>query len=254
MLAEIDESLARPFPMRRLLQGDVGAGKTAVALGALLRAVDAGRQGALMAPTETLAQQHLRTAERLLADVGVELWYLAGEVPARERRAREARIASGEPGIAVGTHALLNATFPSLAVTVVDEQHRFGVGQRMAVGGDLAFSSHVLHMTATPIPRSLALTAFGDLDVSILDEVPAGRKRVSTSIIPEDRREDCYRWLVGQIGAGHQAYVVCPLVDDSDTIVARAAEAEAARLASGPLAGVSVGCMHGQLPPRRRRT
>jgi ATP-dependent DNA helicase RecG len=252
VLAEIDASVAQTFPMRRLLQGDVGAGKTAVALGALLRAVDAGRQGALMAPTETLAQQHLRTAERLLADVGLELWYLAGEVPARERRIREARIASGEPGIAVGTHALLNAAFPALAVTVVDEQHRFGVGQRQAVGGDLAFASHVLHMTATPIPRSLALTAFGDLDVSVLDELPAGRRPIATSVIPEDRREDCYRWLVGLIGEGRQAYVVCPLVEDSDTIVARAAEAEAERLAAGPLASVSVGCMHGQLPAGER--
>jgi len=252
VLAEIDESLAQTFPMRRLLQGDVGAGKTAVALGALLRAVDAGRQGALMAPTETLAQQHLRTAERLLADVGVELWYLAGEVPARERRMREARIASGEPGIAVGTHALLNASFPALALTVVDEQHRFGVGQRQAVGGDLALGSHVLHMTATPIPRSLALTAFGDLDVSILDELPAGRRRISTSMIPEARRDDCYRWLVQRVAEGRQAYVVCPLVEDSETIVARAAEAEAARLSVGPLSSVSVACMHGQLPASDR--
>jgi ATP-dependent DNA helicase RecG len=204
-----------------------------------------------MAPTETLAVQHLRTADELLGPLGVEVVLIAAEVPARERRAREARVAAGEPLVAVGTHALLNVPFPRLLVAVVDEQHRFGVEQRSRLGareedGDRR-APHVLHMTATPIPRSLALTVYGDLDVTVIDELPAGRLPVPTRVVPAARREDGYRWIVEQVRAGRQAYIVCPLVEGSESVQARAAEEEAAYLAAGPLAAVRVGCLHGQL-------
>jgi ATP-dependent DNA helicase RecG len=247
-LAAIDADLGRPSPMQRLLQGDVGSGKTAVALAALVRAVDAGAQGALMAPTEVLAVQHAATAERLLGGLGVERCLLTAEVPKREQTARRQRIEAGEPLIAIGTHALLNVAFPALAVAVVDEQHRFGVEQRGglgAAGGGEA--PHVLHMTATPIPRSLALTVYGDLDVTVIDELPAGRQPVLTRIVPEQRRASGYGWIVEQVAAGRQAYIVCPLVEGSALVEARAAEEEAARLAAGPLAAVRVGCLHGQM-------
>jgi ATP-dependent DNA helicase RecG len=251
-LAAIREDVARPTPMQRLLQGDVGSGKTAVALGALLPALDAGGQAALMAPTETLAVQHLTTADRLLGALGVEVLLLAADVPARERRMREARLAGGAPAIAVGTHALLNASFGRLLVAVVDEQHRFGVAQRGALAaGDP--SPHVLHMTATPIPRSLALTAFGDLDVTVIDELPPGRTPVTTRVVPADRRPDGYRWIVGQVAEGRQAYIVCPLVEGSPSSEARAAEQEAEALQAGPLADVRVDCLHGQMRPGERQ-
>jgi ATP-dependent DNA helicase RecG len=244
-IGEIAADLARPTPMQRLLQGDVGSGKTAVALATLLQALEVDGQGALMAPTEVLAVQHLQTAERLLAGVGVEVALLTGDVPRRELDARRQRIATGEPMIAIGTHALLHASFRRLYVAVVDEQHRFGVEQRDALS-TAELAPHVLHMTATPIPRSLALTLYGDLDVTLLDELPAGRRRVRTAIVDEGRREACYAWIVEQAAEGRQAYVVCPLVEGSGTVEARAAEDEAARLAAGPFAGIRVGVAHGQ--------
>ncbi len=254
-LAAIDADLARAVPMQRLLEGDVGSGKTVVALAAAVRAIERGGQAALLAPTEILALQHLRTAERLLEPLGVELAYLSGDVPDRERRAREARIAAGEPLLAIGTHALLHADFAQLAVLVVDEQHRFGVAQRAQLVRGGHGRPHVLHMTATPIPRSLALTVFGDLDLTVLDELPPGRQPIRTSIVPEAKRDDGYRWIVEQVGEGRRVYVVCPLVEENPEREARAAEDEAARLAAGPLAAVRVGCVHGQMPsPERQAT
>lgn len=254
-LLAIDSDLARTVPMQRLLEGDVGSGKTVVALAAALRAIEQGGQAALLAPTEILALQHLRTAERLVEPLGVELAYLSGEVPDRERRAREARIAAGEPVLAIGTHALLHADFADLTVLIVDEQHRFGVAQRaqLVQGGQMR--PHVLHMTATPIPRSLALTVFGDLDLTVIDELPPGRQPIRTSIVPEAKREDGYRWIVEQVKEGRRVYVVCPLVEGNPEREARAAEDEAMRLAEGPLAAVRVGCVHGQMPsPERQAT
>jgi ATP-dependent DNA helicase RecG len=245
-LAAIDRDLERTAPMQRLLQGDVGSGKTAVALAALLRGVEIGAQAALMAPTEVLAVQHLQTAERLLADLDVELVLLTGDVPKRELAVRRQRVAAGEPVIAIGTHALLYAEFARLVVAVVDEQHRFGVEQRdRLAGGPVA--PHLLHMTATPIPRSLALTLYGDLDVTVLDELPPGRQPVLTRIVAEHRRANCYGWILEQVAAGRQAYIVCPLVDGSSAVEARAAEAEHARLEAGPLAAARVGLVHGQM-------
>ena len=249
----IERDLDSDQPMQRLLEGDVGSGKTAVAFAALVRAVEAGGQGALMAPTEVLALQHLRGAERLLEPLGIEIAYLSGDVPEKERRARRARIAAGQPLIAIGTHALLHTEFPDLRVLVVDEQHRFGVAQRAKLAKGDGPVPHVLHMTATPIPRSLALTAFGDLDLSVIDELPPGRKEIKTSVVPEAKREDGYRWIVEQVQAGRQAYVVCALVEENPEVEARAAEEEAARLAMGPLSELRVACAHGQMPAADRQ-
>lgn len=253
VLAAIEVDLNRTQPMQRLLEGDVGSGKTVVAFAALVRAVEQGGQGALMVPTEVLALQHLRGAERLLEPLGIEIAYLSGDVPDKERRARRARIEAGEPLIAIGTHALLHTSFADLRVLVVDEQHRFGVAQRAALSAGGQTVPHVLHMTATPIPRSLALTAFGDLDLSVIDELPPGRISIKTSIIPEAKREDGYRWIREQIAAGRQAYVVCALVEENPDVEARAAEAEAERLAGGPLQGLRVACAHGQMPAGDRQ-
>ncbi len=247
-IATIGADLELATPMQRLLQGDVGSGKTAVALAIALRAIEGNAQAALMAPTEVLAVQHLASAERLLAGLGVEVCLLTGDVPKREADARRQRIEAGEPLLAIGTHALLHVPFARLAVAIVDEQHRFGVDQRGGLqGGDI--SAHVLHMTATPIPRSLALTLYGDLDVTVLDELPAGRLPVKTRIVGEPKRDGCYAWIVEQAAHGRQAYVVCALVEGSEQIEARAAEEEVERLAAGPLATLTIGCVHGQMRP-----
>ena len=252
-IAELDTDLARPRPMERLLQGDVGSGKTVVALYALLRAVESGHQGALMAPTETLAEQHFLTLEPWCDALGVRLVLLTSSLPAREHAAARQAIAAGEAQIAVGTHALIQEelSFADLAVAVVDEQHRFGVEQRRAITGERA--PHVLHMTATPIPRTLALTVYGDLAVSEIAHPPAGRKPIVTRWIPEERASEAYRRLRRLLDEGRQAYVVCPLIEESETSRARAAEAEAERLGRAELRGYRVACLHGRLRPGERR-
>lgn len=253
VVTEIDADLARTTPMQRLLQGDVGSGKTAVALYALLRAVEGGRQGALMAPTETLAEQHFLTIEGLCAELGVRVALLTSSVTARERRAAHQLVASGDVGVAVGTHALIQSevTFADLAVAVVDEQHRFGVEQRAALAEGR--SPHVLHMTATPIPRTLALTVYGDLAVSEISAPPADRKPIVTAWVTEERSAEAYARLRRHLDDGRQAYVVCPLVEGSETTLARAAEDEAERLRAHELAGYRVGCVHGRLKTAARR-
>ena len=253
VIEEIDADLARPRPMERLLQGDVGSGKTVVALYALLRAGEGGHQGALMAPTETLAEQHFLTLEPWCKALGVSFVLLTSSLPAREHAAAREAIATGEARIAVGTHALIQeeVSFADLAVAVVDEQHRFGVEQRRAITGERA--PHVLHMTATPIPRTLALTVYGDLAVSEIAKPPAGRKPVVTRWIPEERASEAYRRLRRLLDEGRQAYVVCPLIEESETGRARAAEAEAERLRRAELRGYRVGCLHGRLRPGERR-
>ena len=236
--------------MQRLLQGDVGSGKTVVALYALLRAVENGRQGALMAPTETLAEQHFLTIETLCAEVGVRCVLLTGS--AGSKRARDA-IAAGDVQIAVGTHALIQreVEFADLAVAVVDEQHRFGVEQRKALAEGRA--PHVLHMTATPIPRTLALTIYGDLAVSEIAKPPADRKPIVTAWVGAERSSEAYERLRRHLDDGRQAYVVCPLIELSETRLARAAEAEAERLRRAELRGYRVGLLHGKLKPGERR-
>jgi ATP-dependent DNA helicase RecG len=242
-IAEIDADLAKPTPMERLLQGEVGSGKTVVALYALLRAVEAGKKGALMAPTETLAEQHFLTLEEPCRELGVEVALLTRSV-------------KDDPGAAqllVGTHALIQegVDLSEVAVAVVDEQHRFGVEQRRAITGGQ--SPHVLHMTATPIPRTLALTVYGDLSVSEIAKPPANRKPVKTAWVTEDRSSEAYRRLRKHLDDGRQAYVVCPLIEESETSVARAAEREAERLRKGELKGYRVGLLHGRLRPAERR-
>ncbi|MFO7571229.1 MAG: ATP-dependent DNA helicase RecG [Gaiellaceae bacterium] len=252
-IAEIDGDLARTIPMQRLLQGDVGSGKTVVALYALLRAVEQGRQGALMAPTETLAEQHFLTIDELCAPLGVRVSLLTSSVPAREHAATRQLISSGDASVVVGTHALIQreVDFRDLAVAVVDEQHRFGVGQRSALVEGR--SPHVLHLTATPIPRTLALTVYGDLDVSELSLPPADRKPIVTAWVTDDRSSEAYTRLLRHLDAGRQAYVVCPLIEESEAMIARAAEAEADRLREGELRGYRVGCLHGRLRAQERR-
>ncbi|HZO49125.1 MAG TPA: ATP-dependent DNA helicase RecG [Gaiellaceae bacterium] len=252
-IAEIDADLARAVPMQRLLQGDVGSGKTVVALYALLRAVEAGRQGALMAPTEVLAEQHLLTVEGLCAQLDVRVALLTSALPARERTAVRQLAASGDAQLVIGTHALIqrDVEFRDLAVAVVDEQHRFGVEQRSALAEGRA--PHVLHMTATPIPRTLALTVYGDLAVSELDAPPASRKPVVTAWVGQERSSEAYERLRRHLREGRQAYVVCPLIEASETTIARAAEDEAERLRRAELAGFRVGCLHGRLRPAQRR-
>ncbi|HZT92372.1 MAG TPA: ATP-dependent DNA helicase RecG [Gaiellaceae bacterium] len=249
-ITEIDLDLAQTTPMQRLLQGDVGSGKTVVALYALLRAVENGRQGALMAPTETLAEQHFLTIEPICMQLGVRCALLTGSSGARA--VREA-IATGAAQIAVGTHALIqrDVEFADLAVAVVDEQHRFGVEQRRALAENR--SAHVLHMTATPIPRTLALTIYGDLAVSEIAKPPANRKPVVTARVGAERSSAAYERLRVHLDAGRQAYVVCPLIEQSETRLARAAEAEAERLRRAELKGYRVGLLHGKLKPTERR-
>ena len=219
-MREIDRDLATDVPMQRLLQGDVGSGKTAVAVYALLRAVERDGQGALMAPTETLATQHLLGISALCEPLGVRVTQLVNGMPARERRAALGVIESGEPQIVVGTHALIQdaVVFGGLEVAVVDEQHRFGVEQRRALEEKARADGrapHVLHMTATPIPRTLALTVYGDLDVSVLDELPPGRTPVITRLVPRARRDEVFARMRRLLDEGRQAYVVCPLVTES---------------------------------------
>jgi len=241
-IAELDADLVRTVPMQRLLQGDVGSGKTVVALYALLRAVENGRQGALMAPTETLAEQHFLTIESLCAELGVRVALLTGSVKN-----------DPDADVIVGTHALIQEgiELPRLAVAVVDEQHRFGVEQRKALTEGR--TPHVLHMTATPIPRTLALTVYGDLSVSEIAKPPASRKPIVTAWVTAERSSDAYKRLRRHLDDGRQAYVVCPLIEESETSVARAAEAEAERLRRGELKGYRVGLMHGRLRPAERR-
>ena len=240
-IRELDADLARTVPMQRLLQGDVGSGKTVVALYALLRAVENGRQGALMAPTETLAEQHFLTIESLCAELGVSCALLTSATPKRERE----RALGAD--VVVGTHALIqkDVELRDLAVAVVDEQHRFGVEQRRALVEGR--SPHVLHMTATPIPRTLALTVYGDLAVSEIAKPPANRKPIITASVSEERSGAAYTRLRKHLDAGRQAYVVCPLIEESETSQARAAEAEAERLRRAELRGYRVGLLHGRL-------
>jgi ATP-dependent DNA helicase RecG len=242
-IAEIDADLAASKPMQRLLQGDVGSGKTVVALYALLRAVEAGKTGALMAPTETLAEQHFLTLEPICTELGVRTALLTGSVKGDVEGAQ----------ILVGTHALIQegVDLSELAVAVVDEQHRFGVEQRGALVAGR--SPHVLHMTATPIPRTLALTVYGDLSVTEIAKPPANRKPIVTSWVTDERGPEAYRRLRKHLDAGRQAYVVCPLIEQSETSQARAAEAEAERLRRGELRDYRVGLLHGRLRPSERR-
>jgi len=254
-LAQIDDDLARSQPMQRLLMGEVGSGKTVVALHALLRAVEHGYQGALMAPTETLAEQHFATLQSLMPGEVVPIGLLTGSTPARRAADIRGKLSSGELSLVVGTHALIEptVTFARLGVVVVDEQHRFGVRQRAAldekgVGGVDHESPHVLHMTATPIPRTLALVSYSDLDFTLLRELPRGRRPIETFVCSTAaERARAYERIREELRAGRQAFVVCPLVEESEALQARAATAEFERLRGGELRGFEVALLHGQM-------
>jgi ATP-dependent DNA helicase RecG len=249
---EVDADLRAERPMQRLLMGEVGSGKTVVALFAMLRALESGAQAALMAPTETLAEQHYMTLERLLAGSGIPTALLTGSTPAASRRRTLGVLATGELSLIVGTHALIEPTveFARLSVAVIDEQHRFGVGQRRALDakGPAGEGPHVLHMTATPIPRTLSLTAYGDLDTTTLRQLPAGRRPISTWQAGEEKRAGAYGFIRDQLLAGRQAFVVCPLVSESEKDQAKAATVEGERLARGEFADFTVAVLHGQMP------
>ena len=251
-LAEIAGDLASPLRMNRLLQGDVGSGKTLVAFLALLVAVEAGGQGVMMAPTEILARQHFAGLEPLAAAAGVRLVLLTGRDKGAERAQKLAGLASGAVQVLVGTHAVFqkDVQFHDLRLAVVDEQHRFGVAQRMELGAKGA-AADVLVMTATPIPRSLALASYGDMDVSVLDEKPAGRKPVRTALISAARMDEVVGHLQRAVADGRQAYWVCPLVEDSEVLDYASAEARFQQLRAALGDGV-VGLVHGQMPPAEK--
>ncbi|HEU4641363.1 MAG TPA: ATP-dependent DNA helicase RecG [Gemmatimonadaceae bacterium] len=250
---EIVADMCSDRRMHRLLQGDVGSGKTIVALFAALLAVENGFQAAIMAPTELLAEQHARTFERLLAPLEMRPVLLTGSMGARERREAAERLASGAPLIAVGTHALVQegTRFGRLGFVAIDEQHRFGVEQRAALGekGD---RPDVLLMSATPIPRSLALTLYGDLDVSILDERPPGRQPVKTALRAESSRGRILQFIDRELAKGRQAYVVYPVIEESEKTDLKAATTMFAALAEGPFAERRVALLHGRLPAEER--
>jgi len=254
-MEEIDTDLGGSRPMQRLLMGEVGSGKTVVALYTLLRAVEQGYQGALMAPTEPLAEQHFATIQALMPGEAVPIGLLTGSTPGRRRADLLGKLGSGELSLVVGTHAVIEepVRFASLGVAVVDEQHRFGVRQRAALdakagGRDSLWSPHVLHMTATPIPRTLALSQYGDLDFTVLRELPKGRQPIQTHVCSTEReRARAYDRIREELRAGRQAFVVCPLVSESEALAARAAVAEYERLRSGELRDFRVVLMHGQL-------
>ncbi|NTT85704.1 ATP-dependent DNA helicase RecG [Tabrizicola fusiformis] len=250
-LAEIAQDMENPLRMNRLLQGDVGAGKTLVAFLALLIAVEAGGQGVMMAPTEILARQHHEGLAPLAAAAGVRLDLLTGRDKGAERAAKLAALADGRLQILVGTHAVFqkDVAFHDLRLAVVDEQHRFGVAQRMELGAKGA-AADVLVMTATPIPRSLALASYGDMDVSVLDEKPAGRKPIRTALISDARMEEVVGHLIRAVAEGRQVYWVCPLVEESELVDYASAEERFASLRA--VLGEVVGLVHGQMPPAEK--
>jgi ATP-dependent DNA helicase RecG len=254
---EIDADLAAERPMQRLLMGEVGSGKTVVALHAMLRAVEHDMQAAMMAPTETLAEQHFATLQALMPGSLVPVALLTGSTPAGRRADLLGKLRSGELKLIVGTHALIEETveFERLAVAVVDEQHRFGVRQRAALDAKApeGLAPHVRHMTATPIPRTLRLAAFGALDVTTLRELPKGRQPIETFVVSGERERDrAYERIREELRAGRQAFVVCPLVSESEALQARAATAEFERLRATEFADFRVVLLHGQMRPREK--
>jgi ATP-dependent DNA helicase RecG len=278
----IQDDLRREQAMQRLLMGEVGSGKTVVALYAMLRAVEHGAQAALMAPTETLAEQHFATLQRLLGAEPVTAALLTGSTPPRRREDVVGKLGSGELSLVVGTHALIepDVRFAALAVAVVDEQHRFGVRQRAALGArEQGRPPHTLHMTATPIPRTLALARYGDLDVSALHELPRGRRPIETRVVAgESARARAYETVREELRAGRQAYVVCPLIEEAEAMIVpavdgslpraggsvgapvreglvgqRAATAELERLREGELEGYELQLLHGGMRPREKQ-
>ncbi len=251
-IADIAGDMAKPLRMNRLLQGDVGAGKTLVALMALLIAVEAGGQGVMMAPTSILAAQHMDSLRPLAEEAGVRIELLTGRDKGAERRQKLAALKSGEIGILVGTHAVFqdDVAFADLRLAIVDEQHRFGVRQRVKLGQKGA-AADILVMTATPIPRTLSLATYGDMDISVLDEKPPGRKPIRTALVNAARMDEVVEHLRQAVAEGRQAYWVCPLVGESEVVEMTAAEERFKHLRAA-LGEGKVGLVHGQLPPMEK--
>ena len=255
-IEQIDADLARNVPMMRLLQGDVGCGKTVVIAAAALAAIQTGRQAAIMAPTELLAEQHMRTLSDWLAPLGVRLAWISGGMSRSERRMFEAELSGGDAQLAIGTHALFQEgiQYRSLGLVVVDEQHRFGVHQRLSLvekGASGGQVPHQLVTTATPIPRSLAMTFYAGLDISAIRDMPPGRQPVNTVLISQERRHEVIERVASACGSGRQAYWVCPLIEESDYIESQAAEPTHREL-SEALPGIRVGLLHGRATSRER--
>jgi ATP-dependent DNA helicase RecG len=251
VMSEIRQDLSQPLPMLRLVQGDVGSGKTVVAALAALQAIASGAQVAMMAPTEILAEQHFNNFSEWLEPLGVKLAWLSGKVKGKARAAVIAAIADGESAMVIGTHALFqeDVVFDRLGLVIVDEQHRFGVHQRLALkqkGASDDLAPHQLIMTATPIPRTLAMSAYADLDTSVIDELPPGRKPIETVVLPDSRREDIIERVRQACQAGRQAYWVCTLIEESEALECQAAEVTAEQLGER-LPGLKVGLVHGRL-------
>ncbi len=249
---EIERDLAQPHPMHRLLQGDVGSGKTVVAVLAALRAVENGLQAAVMAPTEILAEQHLRKFSEWLVPLGLEIAWLTGSQTKKERESERGAIASGRAAVAIGTHALFQegVQFRSLGLAVVDEQHRFGVAQRLALRTK-GVEPHQLMMSATPIPRTLSMSYYADLDVSVIDELPPGRRPVVTKLVADSRRAEVVRRIREACAAGGQAYWVCPLIEESEQLQLQTALDTHATL-SKEFPRLKVGLIHGRLKPAEK--
>ncbi|MCU7862201.1 MAG: ATP-dependent DNA helicase RecG, partial [Candidatus Thiodiazotropha sp. (ex Lucinoma kastoroae)] len=251
VVAEIEQDLARPQPMQRLVQGDVGSGKTVVSALAVLQAIGAGSQVVLMAPTELLAEQHLRNFSLWLQPLGINTAWLTGRLKGRPREAVLEQIASGQAQLTVGTHALFqeDVVFNDLGLVVIDEQHRFGVHQRLALrekGRRKGHTPHQLIMTATPIPRTLAMTAYADLDLSVIDALPPGRKPVTTAVISGQRRDEVVARVRAACAEGRQAYWVCTLIEESEVLQCQAAE-ETERMLAEALPVLKVGLVHGRV-------
>jgi len=249
---EIAHDLKRASPMQRLLQGDVGSGKTIVAALAALQAIESGKQVAFMAPTEILAEQHYRKLASWLEGLGVRIAWLSGSLPAKERNAATAALASGDAQFAIGTHALFQegVDIPKLGLAIIDEQHRFGVAQRLALRGKGLAEAHQLMMSATPIPRTLAMTFYADLDVSVLDELPPGRTPVATRLVSQKRRAEIIAWVGKACAEGRQAYWVCPLIEESEKLELQTAVALHAELTAALAAPIKVGLLHGRMKPK----
>jgi ATP-dependent DNA helicase RecG len=239
--------------MCRLLQGDVGAGKTAVAAAALLMTALNGYQGAIMAPTELLAEQHARSIGAMLEPFGVRTVLLTGSMRQRERTLGRTELETGQAAIAIGTHALVQdgVTFQKLGLVIIDEQHRFGVEQRDALR-QKGYHPHMLVMTATPIPRTLALTLYGDLDVSIIDQLPPGRQKIITRWRTGTRRKEAYTTIKEQVSAGRQAFIICPLIEESESLEAKAAVSEYERLQREVFPHLRLGLLHGAMKPAEK--
>jgi ATP-dependent DNA helicase RecG len=250
---EISDDLKRAMPMQRLLQGDVGSGKTIVAALAALQAIESGRQVAFMAPTEILAEQHWRKLSSWLTGVGIDIAWLSGSLPAKQRRKTIDALASGNAPFAIGTHALFQegVAMPQLGLAIVDEQHRFGVAQRLALRDKGLAEAHQLMMSATPIPRTLAMTFYADLDVSALDEMPPGRTPVTTRLVSQKRRAEIVAWVGKACREGRQAYWVCPLIEESEKLELQTAVALHAELtrAFASMPEIHVGLLHGRMKP-----